>query len=148
MINHMIIKATISDGCSASEDQFTILCRNSITPNPTPTITPTPSATPISQNLLILNQANDWTYRFNNQIVIKFIKTVTENVVITVPALDIGLLPQLGQPVNVPNFANINTGSSSIGQLVFIDAYKNQNISIEYSDVNYRNVIKPGAIPI
>ena len=145
MINHMILKATITDGCNVSEDQLTILCENSVTPYPTMSPTPTPTVTPFT-NSILLNSTNNWTYIANDTTVIKFIKTVDTDVQISVPVIDSTELPQFGEPKQIPNFTNIKMGNTIIGQLVFINIYTNKNISISYSDSIYNGIIKNGAI--
>jgi hypothetical protein len=85
MINNLILKVSLSDGCSVAQDILTIICPTStptptITATPTNTPTPTPTATPlpINQVSYFLNQTNNYTYTVGGNVVAKFATTNTD----------------------------------------------------------------------
>lgn len=84
MINNLILKVSLSDGCAVAQDILTIICPTStptptITATPTHTPTPTPTATPLPSNQVafFLNQTNNYTYTVSGNIVAKFVTTNT-----------------------------------------------------------------------
>ena len=50
MINNLLLKVSLSDGCSVAQDMLTIICPTS---TPTPTITSTPTLTPTPTQQLL-----------------------------------------------------------------------------------------------
>lgn len=116
MINNLLLKVSLSDGCSVAQDMLTIICPTStptptITSTPTLTPTPTPTATPLPLNQIAfyLNQTNSYTYTVNKNIVAKF---ATTNVDVTNVSIKL--------PIVQTSSANILTPVSIIYQNVVI----------------------------
>ena len=94
MINNLLLKISLSDGCSVAQDMLTIICPTSTptptmtaTPTVTPTTTPTSTPLPLSEIAYYLNQTNSYTYTVNKNIVAKFATSNTDvtNVSIKLP---------------------------------------------------------------
>lgn len=97
MINHLFLKASLTDGCTVAEDILTIFCPTAtptatVTPTITPTITmtPTPTQKPPSDLFFFLSNVNDLTYSLDNNIIARFIPTNENisNIVIRVPSVN------------------------------------------------------------
>lgn len=97
MINHLFLKASLTDGCTVAEDILTIFCPTAtptatVTPTitPTMTMTPTPTQKPPSDLFFFLSNVNGLTYSINNNVVAKFIviNNSISNVVIRVPSVN------------------------------------------------------------
>jgi hypothetical protein len=97
MINHLLLKVSLTDGCTVAQDMLNILCPTAtptatITPTPTPTMTMTPTPTSRTPDLLsyYLNNTNDYLYVVDENIVARFIVTNSSysNIAITVPLID------------------------------------------------------------
>lgn len=121
-------------GCVDGTDKYiNVYCDNCLiqpTPSPTmtPTVTPTASATPVptptptttvtpsSASFIVLDQANDWTFSVNNQIVAKFTP---------VDSSLTGLVIRINSSQNVtvnsflPSLSNIIANNVSYGQLLY-----------------------------
>lgn len=142
--NYMLLKAILTDGHYTSEDFLMVECRDD-TPDPTPNLTPTP--TPLVSNNIELNSANNWTYRFNNFLIIRFIPVSTSSqYIIRVPQLPNELLPQPGQPAPIPSSSSVNLGSDKIGDLLFIAPYFNKSITLLNNSNSYSSTINIGQI--
>ena len=79
MINHLLLRASITDGCDVAQANLSLICPTA-TPTPTASLvvtstpTPTPTQTPAeSEQLFSLNTANNYTYNLNNNIIARFI---------------------------------------------------------------------------
>lgn len=97
MINHLLLKVSLTDGCSVAQDMLNVLCPTAtptatITPTPTPTVTMTPTPTNRPQEFLVyyLDNTNDYMYAVDDNIIARFIITNTDitNVSITLPIID------------------------------------------------------------
>jgi hypothetical protein len=97
MINHLLLKVSLTDGCAVAQDMLNILCPTAtptatITPTPTPTMTMTPTPTSRQPELLLyyLNNTNDYMYTVDDNIVARFIITNNSytNISITLPVID------------------------------------------------------------
>ena len=157
----MLLKAILTDGHYTTEDFLMVGCLpQRPTPTPTPSVTPgifptpTPTSfmsvtpTPSSNSLLVLNAANNWTYRFNDFLIIRYIPVNSSdtNAFITIPALESVLLPQIGQPSPIPLSASINRGTTKIGDLLFINGYLNRSIVLNTNNTSYQSSINIGQI--
>jgi hypothetical protein len=97
MINHLFLKASLTDGCSVAEDILTIFCPTATptatatpTITPTMTMTPTPTQKPPSDLFFFLSDVNNLTYSLDNNIVAKFI-VINEDIssiVIRIPSVN------------------------------------------------------------
>jgi hypothetical protein len=149
MINHLFLKASLTDGCTVAEDILTIFCPTAtptatVTPTitPTMTMTPTPTEKPPSDLFFFLSDVNNLTYSLDNNIVAKFIVT-NENissVVIRLPSVNTSSSVIL-------TLTNIVYNSRVIGQLQF-DATRIVNgseLEVSFIDggnlVNFTNII-------
>ena len=97
MINHLLLKVSLTDGCTVAQDMLNILCPTATptattTPNPTPTptMTPTPTSRTVELLLYYLNNTNGYMYTVDDNIVARFIVTNDSytNISITLPLID------------------------------------------------------------
>lgn len=121
MINNLILKVSLSDGCAVAQDILTIICPTStptptITATPTNTPTPTPTATPLPANQVafFLNQTNNYTYTVAGNIVAKFVTTNTDisDVSIKLPIVQTSS-PNILTPISII-YQNIVVGQLQI----------------------------------
>jgi hypothetical protein len=159
----MLLKAILSDGHYTTEDFIMVGCFDQY-PTPTPTITPTngtvstplpsfPTPTPTQSangvpiSSINLQQSNNWTYRYNDALIIRFIPvTQPSDIVVTIPSLMVELLPLPGQPAPIPLSATVLRQSDKIGDLLFISPYINKNINITINNNSYNSIISMGQI--
>lgn len=139
--NYMLLKTILTDGHYTSEDFLMVECRDD-SQQPSPTPTPEPTAN------IELNSANNWTYRFNNFLVIRFIPSSSDQnqYVFKLPKLSDGLLPQLGQPAPIPSSSSVIIGSDKIGDLLFINSYFNKPIVLAIGTSQYNSTTNIGQI--
>lgn len=168
--NYMLLKGILTDGSYTTEDFLMMSCfdkyptptptvtptvTQSSTPAPTPGLTPTPSptiniATPQPQ--IVLSQSNNWTYRYNDALIIRYVPTIVDNsLTLSVPTLPNILLPQPGQPSPIPSSSSVIrkqgvTTETKIGDLVFINSYIGQNIILAIGTNNYTSAINIGQV--
>lgn len=121
MINHLLLKVSLTDGCTVAQDMLNILCPTptptaTITPTPTPTMTMTPTPTSRTPDLLsyYLNNTNDYLYVVDENIVARFIVTNStySNISITVPLIDTS-------SSNILSTTDIISGNVVIGQMQY-----------------------------
>lgn len=136
--NYMLLKAILTDGHYTSEDFLMVECMED-SPNPTPT--------PALSDYIELNSANNWTYRFNNFLIVRFIPTSTSSqYVIRIPKLLNEILPQPGQPAPIPSSSSVSFGSNKIGDLLFTTGYVNKSIVLLDNSNSYSSTINIGQI--
>lgn len=166
--NHILLKAVLNDGHYQTEDLLMVSC---VDPTPTPTVSPTvtptitpsrgyiapsppsppppsPTPSPSAISNIVLQSSNSWTYRYNDFLIIKFTPAANtdRNVSFSIPSLPSILLPQPGQPSPIPSSANVVYQNTLIGNLLFINSYISQNISMTMNNSNYSSVITIGQI--
>jgi hypothetical protein len=122
MINNLLLKVSLTDGCTVAQDMLSIICpTNTPTPTqtstPTPTPTVTPSSTPpsiVSPTTYILSSNNNYIYNVDNNIVARFVNTNTkvDSVTVQVP------LVRTSAP-NILSTASIIYQNQVIGQFQF-----------------------------
>lgn len=164
--NYMLLKASLTDGHYTTEDFLMVGCIDVLVPTPAVTSsnlpTPTPSATASNQNTvtptptpstdpgaqIVLNASNNWTYRNNDFLIIRYVPASENNSAITlrVPVLPAILLPQPGQPAPIPSSASLLKDNNRLGDLIFINTYVGQNIVLLLNDTNYTSTINIGQI--
>lgn len=94
-----------------------------------------------------LRQSNNWTYRKDNLLMLRFVPlNSSPTIEISVPLVTSDKLPSLGQAYPLPLSAIVTLGGSRIGDLNFIPAYLNSNITITVNNVNYSSIVKNGQI--
>lgn len=168
----MLLKTILSDGHYTTEDMLMVSCFDNyptptpsatspaltpgLTPTPTQTTnmvaTPTPTSNTVVQPQIVLSQSNNWTYRFNDFLIIRYVATVTDNsIVLSVPSLPNILLPQPGQPSPIPSSSSIIrkqgvTTETKIGDLIFINSYIGQNIILNTGPNTYNSTINIGQV--
>jgi hypothetical protein len=164
--NYMLLKAILTDGNYTSEDLMMVEClENPATPGPTPSVsrspTPTPTLTPnmtpnptptVTPSMqvdpeIVLNLANNWTYRYNNLLIIRVIPAnSSSNISVLVPVLPSALLPQSGQPAPIPSSASLFVGGNKVGDLSFIGPYFGKSIKLTLNGSQYIGTINIGQI--
>ena len=121
MINHLLLKVSLTDGCTVAQDMLNILCPTPTptatitpTPTPTPTMTPTPTSRPIEFLSYYLNSTNDYLYTVDDNIIARFIITndIYSNVSITLPLID-------NASANILNTTDIIYNNVVIGQMQY-----------------------------
>lgn len=148
MINNLILKVSLSDGCAVAQDILTIICpTNTPTPTftstPTNTPTPTPTATPLPINEIsyFLNQTNDYTYTVNSNIVAKFVTTNPDisNVSIKLPIIQTSS-PNILTPISII-YQDIVVGQLQIDpSRIFIGTQTDITFAISNSVYQYTNI--------
>lgn len=94
-----------------------------------------------------LTSSNNWTYRKNDIIMMKFVPANnTSDIQVFVPLVEYQNLPELGQPIPIPNTSVVISGGVRIGDLIFTNSYLNKSISINLSGVSYTSIVKNGQI--
>ena len=149
MINNLLLKVSLSDGCSVAQDMLTIICPTSTptptitaTPTVTPTKTPTPTPLPLSQVSYYLNQTNSYTYTVNKNIVAKFATSNTDvsNVSIKLPVVQTSSANIL-TPINII-YQNVVIGQLQVdSSRIFIGtaidiSFALKNIVSSFTNVN------------
>lgn len=148
MINHLLLRASITDGCDVAQANLSLVCPTA-TPTPTAsfvvtsTPTPTPSATPeASQQLFSLNTTNNFTYSLDGNIITRFIvlNSSINNAEIQVPSFTTSSAAFLTPTSVIWN-------GELIGQIQFdasrlVPGVTTINIAFEYDGnlVNFNNV--------
>ena len=121
MINHLLLKVSLTDGCTVAQDMLNILCPTPTptatitpTPTPTPTMTPTPTSRPIESLSYYLNSTNDYLYTVDDNIIARFIVTNDSytNISITLPLIDTS-------STNILSTTDIIYNSVVIGQMQY-----------------------------
>lgn len=89
----------------------------SATPGPTPT--PTTTTTPSSSSFIVLNQANNWTFSVNNQIIARFtpVDSSLNNIEVRINSSQNVTVNSL-----LPSISNIIANNVSYGQLLYSGA--------------------------
>ena len=61
-------------------------------------------------NIVVLDKSNNWTYTYNDKLILQFVRKDTENedIVIEVPAKNLSTLSGLGKKQEIPGIAKIN----------------------------------------
>lgn len=143
MINHLLLKVSLTDGCSVAQDMLNILCPTAtptatITPTPTPTMTMTPTPTSRQAELLLyyLNNTNDYMYLVDNNIVARFIITNTNysNISITLPLIDTS-------SANILSTTDIIYNNTVIGQMQYDATRLGPSTTIDVSFILSGNLL-------
>lgn len=102
---------------------------------------------------IYLDVDNNWTYKFNDKIIAKFIKTHDEDdVTVTLALKNTARLPDKKSPQSIPSVAmvkssGIGTPNDKIGEIIFNNTiYSNEDISIAYSKPESFSTIFKGVI--
>lgn len=122
MINNLLLKVSLTDGCTVAQDMLSIICpTNTPTPTQTSTPTPTPTVTPSSTPpsivdpvYYILSSINNYKYSIDNNIVARFASNNTNVTSVTVQVP----LVRTSSP-NILTTTNIIYQNQVIGQLQF-----------------------------
>jgi hypothetical protein len=149
MINNLLLKISLTDGCTVAQDMLSILCPTATptatvtnTPTVTPTVTPTPTIGGATDNVFFLNQTNNFTYNINGNIVAKFIATNANitNTVIKVPRIN-------SSSATILTVSTIIYNNAVVGQLQFDSTRLQQGTLIDVSFIasgsllTYNNVV-------
>lgn len=150
MINHLLLKVSLTDGCSVAQDMLNILCPTAtptatITPTPTPTVTMTPTPTNRPSELLryYLNNTNDYMYTVGDNIVARFI-VINENisnVSITLPIVD-------NSAPNILTTTDIIYNNTVIGQFQYDATRFVPGTALDISFILSGNVLTYNGIPL
>jgi hypothetical protein len=150
MINNLLLKVSLTDGCTVAQDMLSIICpTNTPTPTQTSTPTPTPTVTPSSTPRssaepasYILSSVNDYKYSVDNNIVARFVSNNSNVSAVTVQVP----LVRTSSP-NILTTTNIIYENQVIGQLQFdpLRISIGSNISITFAlssrVVSFTNII-------
>lgn len=144
MINNLLLKISLTDGCSVAQDMLSLLCP---TPTPTSTVTPTPTVTPTmtptpsprletTDNFFFLNETNNFTYSIDDNILAKFISTDPNiaSVIIKLPRLN-------AASATILTVSTIIYNSAVIGQLQFDATRLQQGTPIDISFVRNSSLL-------
>jgi hypothetical protein len=104
------------------------------TPTPTPTVTVSPMAN------ITLNAANNWSYVFNNSVVLKFIRQNSSqtNISINIPSNNISLLTNN----SVPSVSSIVFNNNVLGQLIYNGPiFENKSLNVTIGSTVYTGTI-------
>lgn len=143
MINHLLLKVSLTDGCSVAQDMLNILCPTAtptatITPTPTPTMTMTPTPTSRAPEVLsyYLNNTNDYMYTVGDNIVARFIITNNSytNISIRLPVID------TSSP-NILSTTDIIYNSVVIGQMQYDATRLGPSTAIDISFILSGNLL-------
>jgi len=143
MINHLLLKVSLTDGCTVAQDMLNILCPTptptaTTTPNPTPTPTMTPTPTSRIPDLLLyyLNNTNGYMYTVDDNIVARFIITNDSytNVSITLPLIDTS-------SANILSTTDIIYNNVVIGQMQYDATRLGPSTTIDISFVLAGNLL-------
>lgn len=143
MINHLLLKVSLTDGYTVAQDMLNILCPTAtptatITPTPTPTMTMTPTPTSRAPEVLsyYLNNTNDYMYTVGDNIVARFIITNNSytNISIRLPVID------TSSP-NILSTTDIIYNSVVIGQMQYDATRLGPSTLIDVSFVLSGNVL-------
>lgn len=94
-----------------------------------------------------LNSSNNWTYRKDNLLMMRFIPTSpTSNAILSIPDINYASLPGAGEPYPVPLTSVVTLSGNKVGDLIFVSSYLNQTISITINNSIYSTSIKNGQI--
>jgi hypothetical protein len=143
MINHLLLKVSLTDGYTVAQDMLNILCPTAtptatITPTPTPTMTMTPTPTSRAPEVLsyYLNNTNDYMYTVGDNIVARFIITNNSytNISIRLPVID------TSSP-NILSTTDIIYNSVVIGQMQYDATRLGPSTAIDISFILSGNVL-------
>ena len=143
MINHLLLKVSLTDGCTVAQDMLNILCPTATptattTPNPTPTptMTPTPTSRTVELLLYYLNNTNGYMYTVDDNIVARFIVTNDSytNISITLPLIDTS-------SANILSTTDIIYNNVVIGQMQYDATRLGPSTLIDVSFVLSGNVL-------
>ena len=143
MINHLLLKVSLTDGCTVAQDMLNILCPTATptattTPNPTPTptMTPTPPSRTVELLLYYLNNTNGYMYTVDDNIVARFIVTNDSytNISITLPLIDTS-------SANILSTTDIIYNNVVIGQMQYDATRLGPSTLIDVSFVLSGNVL-------
>jgi hypothetical protein len=118
----------------------TVTPTSTITPTLTSTITATPTNSSSSPANISLNLTNNWTYTFNNTVLMRFIRqeNVSTNIVLSIPSSTISLISNN----SLPSVSNIILNNTIIGQLIYNGPiFENKVMNISINSVNYSGII-------
>jgi len=105
------------------------------------------NTTPIVLWSETLRSINNWTYRYNNFLSLRFIPNTFESTIeLSVPMVDTLDLPSVGTPAPLPSTCVVTRNGSKIGDLLFIPAYNGKNITAIISGISYSSTINNGQI--
>lgn len=94
-----------------------------------------------------LRSSNNWTYRYNNFLALRFIPNSSGSTIeLSVPIISLSTLPETGDPAPIPSSCVVTRAGTKIGDLLFISAYNNKTINAIISGVSYSAVINNGQI--
>ena len=143
MINHLLLKVSLTDGYTVAQDMLNILCPTAtptatITPTPTPTMTMTPTPTSRAPEVLsyYLNNTNDYMYTVGDNIVARFIVTNNSytNISIRLPVID------TSSP-NILSTTDIIYNSVVIGQMQYDATRLGPSTAIDISFILSGNLL-------
>jgi len=143
MINHLLLKVSLTDGYTVAQDMLNILCPTAtptatITPTPTPTMTMTPTPTSRAPEVLsyYLNNTNDYMYTVGDNIVARFIITNNSytNISIRLPVID------TSSP-NILSTTDIIYNSVVIGQMQYDATRLGPSTAIDISFILSGNLL-------